>query len=591
MFGRLLAPVVLALGALGIASCARTGPDDSNIDDGTKHDAGRPPPVDAGPPIQTSNKLDVLLVVDNSDDLELAHSLLAETLPYLMQRLSAPACVNGLGNVVATTETETEPCPVGVREFAPVTDVHVGVVSTSLGGHGADTCSPASLTWNPQQDDAGHLLSRALDQSTIPTWNNLGFLYWDPLQKAAPPGDSDLPTFDAKLTNIVEGVGDQGCGFESQLESFYRFLVDPAPPQSVVVVNGVATVQGVDDVVLQERADFLRPDSAVAIVVMSDEDDCSTQDGGTSYLSLQAILGNQVYHLPRPRAECATNPADPCCLSCSETPPPSCPADPTCAAGPLDDASDPLNLRCFAQKRRFGVDFLNPTARYVSGLSDGEVVGRDGTSAPNPLFSTGRAPELVVFTAIVGVPWQDVAAYPSALELGFLPGSEIDWPIVIGDPENFVAPGDPLMIASIDPRTGNNPATGAALEPPDSPLGANPINGHERNIPTRDDLQPTCIYPRPMPKDCTNASNNCACIGTNIDTNPLCQAPDGSYGPIQYANRALPGIRELEVVKGLGDRGVAASICAANTTDTGGATFGYKPAIDAMLRALRGRLL
>ncbi len=591
MIARLLVRAACALGVFGLVSCARTGPDDSNIDDHVEHDAGKPPPIDAGPPIQTSDKLDVLLVVDNSDDLELAHTLLAQTLPYLMQRLASPACVNGLGNIVATTATPTDPCPVGVREFAPVTDVHVGVISTSLGGHGADTCSLASTNWNSQQDDAGHLISRALDQSTVPTWNSLGFLYWDPLQKASPPGDSDLPTFDAKLSGIIEGAGDSGCGFESQLESWYRFVVDPAPPQSVVVVNGVATAQGVDGVVLQQRADFLRPDSAVAIVVLSDEDDCSVIDGGSNYLALQALENNQLYHLPGPRSECAMNPADPCCLSCASTMPPACPPDPACSNGPLDAASDPLNLRCFDQKRRFGVDFLNPIERYVSGLTAAEIQDRGGNPVPNPLFVAGRAPELVVFTAIVGVPWQDVAAYPSALELGFKPGSQIDWPTVIGDPENFVAAADPLMIESIDPRTGTNPATGDPLAPPDAPRGANPINGHERDIPTRDDLQPTCIYQRPTPKDCTDEASNCACIGTNIATNPLCQAPDGTYGTIQYANRGLPGLRELEVVKGVGDRGVAASICAPETSDSGSATFAFKPAVDALLRALRGRLL
>jgi hypothetical protein len=161
----------------------------------------------------------------------------------------------------------------------------------------------------------------------------------------------------------------------------------------------------------------------------------------------------------------------------------------------------------------------------------------------------------------------------------------------MGDPENFVAAGDPLMIETIDPRTGVNPATGTALAPPDAARGANPINGHERTIPTRDDLQPTCIYPRPTPKDCMDAPNNCACVGTNIATNPLCQAPDGTYGTVQYANRALPGLRELEVVRGVGDRGVAASICAAETVDTASATYAYKPAVDALLRALRTRLL
>src|SRR5689334_945331 len=58
--------------------------------------------AEAGPPplLETSRKLDLLLVVDNSKNLEVAHQVLAETIPYLVDRLLHPACVNGLGNVV-----------------------------------------------------------------------------------------------------------------------------------------------------------------------------------------------------------------------------------------------------------------------------------------------------------------------------------------------------------------------------------------------------------------------------------------------------------------------------------------------------------
>ncbi|HVY47080.1 MAG TPA: hypothetical protein VHB21_14430 [Minicystis sp.] len=594
MLERFLAPLaafVLALSGATLTACARTGPEDSG--GGGAADAGKPPEPDAGPPIQTSDKLDVLLVVDNSDDLDLMHDVLANTVPYLMQRLAQPACVNGLGNVVAQTASPTAPCPVGVREFAPVTDVHVGVVTTSLGGHGADTCSPTSIQFDPEQDDAAHLVSRGLDGGTIPTWHNAGFLLWDPGQKASPPGDSDLGTFDAKLAAIVQGVGDKGCGFEAQLESFYRFLIDPAPYQSISLENGVAVAHGTDTALLQQRADFLRPDSAVAIVVVTDENDCSTRDGGSYYLPMLSIDPGtgQAFRMPRARAECAKDPNDPCCLSCAQKAPASCPPDPTCEASPtLSDAEDPLDLRCFDQKRRFGVDFLWPTSRYVDGLTQPTVADRSGNVGANPLFSAGRAPGLVVFAAVVGVPWQDIAAYPTSLALGFRPGEEIDWATVIGDPEHDVAPGDPLMVPSVTPRTGTNPATGEALAPPDAGYGANAINGHERTIATMDDLEPTCIYARPSPKDCTDSQANCACVGTDIDTNPECQAPDGSYGPLQYAHRALPGIRQLEVVKGLGPRGVAGSICAAVTADTASPIYGYKPTVDGVLRALRGRL-
>ena len=249
---------------------------------------------------------------------------------------------------------------------------------------------------------------------------------------------------------------------------------------------------------------------------------------------------------------------------------------------------DPINLRCFDQKRRFGVDFLYPVDRYVDGLTKTTVPDRAGNLVDNPLFVGNRSPKLVLFNAIVGVPWQDLAKDPKSLASGFAPPSEIDWDLVLGDPANGVAPKDPLMIESIAPRVGTNPRTGIALAPPDAPLNENVINGHERIIAEQNDLQYACIYPRQLPKVCTSGA--CECDGTSIPTNPICQSNDGSYGPVQQYARALPGLRELALVKGLGDRATAGSVCAPITVGAQEPTFGYKPTIDAALRTLRQRI-
>src|SRR5262249_47052127 len=156
--------------------------------------------------------------------------------------------------------------------------------------------------------------------------------------------------------------GSAGCGFESQLESIYRFLVDPDPYQSIGVVDGKAVPSGTDAVVLQQRADFLRPDSAVVVMLITDENDCSTREGGAYFYSNELYLPNgNRYHLPRARSECQKSTDDPCCGSCGEQPHPGCPlneADPQCQLPLMGDAEDPINLRCFDQKRRFGIDFL-----------------------------------------------------------------------------------------------------------------------------------------------------------------------------------------------------------------------------------------
>ena len=74
---------------------------------------------------------------------------------------------------------------------------------------------------------------------------------------------------------------------------------------------------------------------------------------------------------------------------------------------------DNQNLRCFDHKRRFGMDFLYPTQRYVNALTKPLVENRARQLVPNPIFvgETGnqRPKSQVVLAGIVGVPWQDIA--------------------------------------------------------------------------------------------------------------------------------------------------------------------------------------
>lgn len=584
--GALIAPLV----SIALAGCAGRSVLEDPPDGGPEFDASG---VDAAlPTAPRSDQLDLLLVVDNSRGLDVAHALFADTVPYLLDRLSRPACVNGLGNIVASTPSPTDKCPSGVRDFAPLRDIHVAVISTSLGGHGADVCSPANGSFTPTQNDAAHLLTRAEAGGTVPTYQDKGFLAWDPGQLSIPPGDADPTAVSAKLADLVRGSGTTGCGFEAQLESIYRFLVEPNPYASIEIEGTSAVLKGTDDIILKQRADFLRPTSALAVVLLTDENDCSTREGGQFYFSNQGLTPGAatLFHLPRARSECASNPADPCCASCGQADPPGCPpsaADPVCQLPPMNDVEDPINLRCFDQKRRFGIDFLNPTDRYVRGFTEPFVADRDGNVVENPIFAGGRDASLVFFEGIVGVPWVDIAADPKALVSGFLPTIQIDWGLLLGYPDEGLLPFDPLMIESIEPRSGQNPVTGAPLAPPDAPPMANPLNGHERLLPAKDDLQLACIYARPSPKQCSGVPDDCECVGDKISTNPLCQAQDGTYSSLQRYARALPSTRVLTTLRDLGPQAAVASVCAPVVTDPSQATFGYRPAVDALLRTIR----
>ncbi|WP_441292907.1 hypothetical protein ACSRUE_23185 [Sorangium sp. KYC3313] len=585
------------------------------------------------PPEFTPDKVDLLFVVDNSVSMADKQEVMRLALADFVDGLANPLCVDPTGVAPGVRPPSgLSACPAGtLRVRTPVQDMHIGVISSSLGGHGSSACSPAA---SPSTADMARLLARS-DPSTgvndLPTYQDKGFLVWDPTGSHVPAGDSDPVALAGKLGDIVQGVGQAGCGFEAPLESFYRFLVDPEPYATIGLVNDSAEPAGIDRTLLAQRKAFLRPDSLLLIVMLSDENDCSIRDEGKNYLVAEVGQG---FRLWRPRSECATDPNDPCCRSCSQKQD-GCPSDPACT-GPdgndarLTAAEDPVNSRCWDQKRRFGFDFLYPVDRYTRALTEPMVVSRSGELVPNPIFSDldpsddnirTRGPQHVMFTGIVGVPWQDLArqnaigepdllgglnqfgqsvgGLKSAAELADPPsGTTLSstWEAVLGDPANYILPADPLMIESAAPRSGENPITGEPLVHPNV-SGWNAINGREYTIPegSTGDLQYACIFPLFEERNCDGTAQSCDCreIAGWRSNSPLCK-PEGANNPgdfgarstIQDHAKAYPGLRELQLIRSLGERGVAGSICPAQLADTSSPDYGYRPIMNAVLDRL-----
>jgi hypothetical protein len=559
------------------------------------------------------DKVDILFAIDNSRSMADKQAILARAIPDLVNRLVNPYCIDVNGQPVADQPAgPLDPCPnLTTREFAPVVDIHLGVVTSSIGGHGSDACPDVQDIGNGQtnttNNDHGELVTRTdpLGNGTVTTYQNMGFLAWDPAQKMNPPGEKDVSSLVGSVKSIVEGVGQIGCGYESQLEGWYRFLVDPAPYESISVVNGAATPTGVDEKVLQQRAAFLRPDSLLAVVMLTDENDCSTKEFGQFYLAnqLQNPDGTP-FHLPRARSECAKDINDPCCKSCGQAAG-NCPADPNCnITGPEDLA----NLRCWEQKRRFGIDFSYPVDRYVQALTSAQIADAKGNLFANPIFTdlsgkggAVRDPGLVFFQGIVGVPWQDLARDPKDLGKGFKSAAELAtpvakaasvWDLVVGDPDKGVKPLDPLMQEANAPRSGSNPITGDALGT--SP-GSNPINGNEVQTAHGDDLEFACVFDL-LPgteRDCSVANGQaCDCAPPAVPDNPLCAANpnDGGNPTIQKRAKAYPSLRELAVLKGIGSAAVVSSICPAQVLDATARDYAYRPAMRALVEAAQVRL-
>lgn len=594
----------------------------------------------------TVDKIDLLFMIDNSISMADKQLILADAVPQLLNRLIEPMCDDGAGNL------SKPPCSGNAKpEFKAVVDIHIGIVSSSLGGHGGDQCSEGGPNSNPTQYDNAHLIGTVRPAASLQSYNNMGFLWWDPTgtKGTAGPGEGNPGAMEANFTNHVKATGENGCGYEASLEAWYRFLVDPNPPSKMIKQGNDAVPEGVDAVVLQQRKDFLRPDSLVAVIMLTDENDCSIIDGGFNWYAAQTSNPNNTpFLLPRSTDVCNTDPNSPCCRSCATAegaPPSGCQAlgsDPSCTqnGGFWSDTDDHPNLRCWQQKKRFGIEFLYPTRRYVEALTQPRICPQWDANGPvncqfedpnkpnyrtcNPLYvkdlnaptecETGtRDPALIYMAGIVGVPWQDIATEGTLgdpAKLDYLTAGEIgekgrwDWltpkcekkasdktprPLDACDKWDLKdQPDDALMIESSDPRAGNNPALNVAIAPESAGPMANPINGHEW-LTSKGDLQYACIFKLPQAKDCATAPGGCDCddVATGYTANnPLCQG-GGGYTKMQEYAKAFPGTRILQVLRDFGENSIVASICPKVTDNKGNPSYGYNPAVAAIIKRLK----
>jgi hypothetical protein len=517
-------------------------------------------------------------------------------------------------------------CPTGTqRDFPPVYDVHVGMVTSSLGTFGADGCpekppSACPTSPNTPNDDHGHLVTRTdpCAAGDVPSYQNEGFLAWDPQMKLTPPGETQLgsttnPGLVKSIHDVVIGAGQDGCGFESQNEAWYRFLVDPAPYQTITLSNNQVVTSGTDNTLLTQRSEFMRPDSLLAIIQLTDENDCSIKE-----FSSYPLFAAPEIHLPHPRQDCITKgPTDPCCASCGQATPPGCAADPLCASSPSYTAADENTpLRAFgliSHKQRYGIEFFYQPSRYVQALTSATVMNGMGMTVPNPIFAGGRSPSNVFYAAIVGVPWQLIARQKngmpdlvngvSAVDAtqvgGFKTAKELDlqdpkgntfWDDIAGDPENYVSAKSPFMVESTSPRTGVDPITNIAITPPGSAT-PNAINGAEYTIATPpSDIEYACTFALPQPIDCSQNAVFCDCFGNN--DKPICAPNPGNANlpTLQVAAKAYPGTKHLAIAKGLADQGMVASICPKQLTDATQPDFGYRPAAKTIIDRLKIRI-
>jgi hypothetical protein len=512
------------------------------------------------------SKLDLLIMVDGSSSMSDKQSELSRRVPALIRALTAPE-KNAAGDLVPR-----------------VRDLHVAVISSNLGSYGTAACDVA--TYGKHQDDRAGMLPRAGENGTAAYYVDAAGT--EPKSAACPTPVAGAPItwswtgdvgsrFEGEAGAIeaqqavscaVQSVRDDGCGYEAQLESIYRFLVDPAPPRSSAVACTIASngtdscpatgkivSTGVDTELLAQRARFLRPDSELAVLMLTDENDASLHPTGQYWIPWAST------HMQRAWGACAGAPDDvepesgdeiaalksaygcQSCLQGGADPSGNC-TKPWPSAGPDLDADD-RNLRAFHQVQRFGLSFLWGRQRYVDAFSAATVIGSDGKLAPNPIYAGGvRTKDTVFVGAIVGAPTrlvQNADGTPKSTV------TEDDWAKLVSADLTL---RDPHMIESIGPRTGVSVFAG------DRTIDAD--NGGDRHVAGGNDLQYACIGKRSV------ASPTGDCSGASAAGNPLC-AKDASGASTQPYFKAYPGLRELRVMHDLALAKVptlAASICA-----------------------------
>lgn len=243
-------------------SAATPGEDETSvpepIDDVEHGDVGEPECT--GTP-DCPLSLDVLVVVDNSNTMAGQQALLNSTMVQLGRQLTEIEDLDGnplvIDNhvMVTTTDLSNPLCePFKPAGYEPAAGSPVSTACTDRLEHftaaSGDPSIPEACTDICPQGVApdGPFVIFGADESNLPDV--------EPIDVDG-DGESDSPASQALA--CLGAVGISGCGYESPLEAMRRAL-DP----------GAAHNLGPDA--------FLRPNSILAIIIITDELDCSVQD-------------------------------------------------------------------------------------------------------------------------------------------------------------------------------------------------------------------------------------------------------------------------------------------------------------------------
>ena len=265
--------------------------------------------------VTSVDKVDLLFMIDNSNSMSQEQESLRVELPRLVR-------------VLTSGDADGD----GEEDFQPVRSLHIGVITSDL-GVGEDYV----VRDCEGNGDDGRLLRMANGGASCSGEYPAVFQFQS--------GVDDPATFAAHV-GCVAVAGTGGCAFEQQLEAVLKAL-SPSTPQPWTIPDYVPPMfrGGTRGHADGANAGFVREDSVLAIIMVTDEEDCSVADPRL----FDPAVNNAVY-------------------------------------------PGSLNLRCFDHPQA-----RHPIERYV--------FGEDGKSG---LLGLRRDPNLLVFAGIVGVPVDSV---------------------------------------------------------------------------------------------------------------------------------------------------------------------------------------
>lgn len=212
-------------------------PPDATADAG-EEDA--PPDV---PFVPLTGEVDLLIMMDNSGSMSQEQAALAREVPQLVRGL-------------VTGDVDGD----GAAEFPPVVNLHVGVVTSDMGTGGVVVRGACER--DPNFGDDGVLRNEG-----NPAIVGCAATYDPNFLEFQPMDDPDV--FAANIA-CLSTPGTNGCGFEQPLEAVLKAVTPSASDISFVMgTTGHADTQ---------NRGFLRPGALLAVLTVTDEDDCSALD-------------------------------------------------------------------------------------------------------------------------------------------------------------------------------------------------------------------------------------------------------------------------------------------------------------------------